>query len=123
MLVADMIHSCSNDKVAQAAVACIGGPFRERVHAVARKNGLNAGRFVAIVVTHFAIRANGETRAALRAKIAGADQPLLLGLRHIVEPALESGAMFFDDALPGMSAGVADCGGGIGAGAGFQQFH
>ena len=119
MLIADMIHSCSNDKVAQAAVSCIGGQFCERAHAVARRNGLNVGRFVAIVVRHFALRANDETHAALRVKIAGADQPLLLGLRHIVEPALEDGVLFFDHDIPGM----ADCVVSGAASVGLQQFH
>ncbi len=106
MLIADLIHSCSNEKVAQAAVACIGGQFADRVRHVAGKNGLNAGRFVAIVVRNFARRANDETRKALFRKIAGADQPLLHGLRHVVEPALEEGALFFDDETPGFCEGV-----------------
>ncbi|MBI1867303.1 MAG: hypothetical protein HYS06_03255 [Methylocystis sp.] len=97
MLIADMIHSCSNDKVAQAAVACIGGHFAERVRAAAHERGLNAGRFVASVMRDFALRANEETRAILQRKIAGADQPLLDGLRQVVEGALEDGPMFFDD--------------------------
>lgn len=124
MLVTDMIHSCSNDKVAQAAVSCIGGQFCERAHVVARRNGLNVGRFVSIVVRRFALCANGETYAALRDKIAGDDQPLLLGLRHIVEPALEGGVLFFDDAMPKMDIpGMADCVVGGAASIGLQQFH
>ncbi len=106
MLIADLIHSCSNEHVAQAAVACIGGHFAERVRYVAGKNGLNAGRFVAIVVRNFARRASNETREALCRKVAGADQPLLHGLRHVVEPALEEGALFFDDETPGFCGGV-----------------
>ena len=77
MVIADMIHSCSNANVAEAAVCCIGGEFAERVHAAARKNGVNAGR--------------------LNRKIAGADQPVLRGLVHVLEPALEEDASFFDD--------------------------
>ncbi len=97
MVIADMIHSCSNANVAQAAVSCIGGAFAERVAAVACKNGLNEGRFVAIVMRDFARRASDETLADLGRKIAGSDQPLLRGLVHVVEPALEQEALFFDD--------------------------
>jgi hypothetical protein len=97
MVIADMIHSCSNATVAEAAVCCIGGEFAERVHAAARKNGVNAGRFVSIVMRDFARRASGETLAGLNRKIAGADQPVLRGLVHVLEPALEEGASFFDD--------------------------
>jgi hypothetical protein len=98
MLVADLIHSCSNEKVAQAAVACIGGQFADRVRRVASKRGLAVGGFVAAVVRTFALRANEEARAALTTSVAGSDQPLLSGLRHVIEPALEDGALFFDDA-------------------------
>lgn len=97
MLITDLIHSCSNDKVAQAAVVCIGGPFAERVRAVARENGVSEGRFVAIVVRDFALRADDEAREHLARKVAGSDQPILNGLRHVVESALEDGAIFFDD--------------------------
>ena len=97
MLVADLIHSCSNDKVAQAALACIGGQFAERVRAAAQEKGLNVGRFVVIVVRDFARRADEAAHAALAHKIAGADQPLLFGLRYVLEPAVEDGSLFYDD--------------------------
>jgi hypothetical protein len=109
MVIADMIHSCSNADVAEAAVCCIGGDFAERVHAAARKNGVNAGRFVSIVMRNFARRANKETLAGLSRKVAGADQPLLRGLVHVLEPALEEDALFFDDEAPPFERG-APCG-------------
>lgn len=97
MLVADLIHSCSNDKVAQAALACIGGRFADRVRAAAHEKGLNVGKFIAIVVRDFARRADAEAREALRESVSGDDQPLLKGLCAVLEPALEDGALFFDD--------------------------
>jgi hypothetical protein len=105
-----MIHSCSNANVAQAAVSCIGGAFAERVAAAADKNGLNVGRFVAIVISDFARRASDETLDVLSRKIAGADQPLLRGLVHVVEPALEEDALFFDDGESAFAPGVLSCG-------------
>ena len=106
MVIADMIHSCSNASVAEAAVCCIGGEFAERVHAAARKNGVNAGRFVSIVMRNFARRASKETLAGLNRKIAGADQPLLRGLVHVLEPALEEDASFFDDEASAFGRGA-----------------
>lgn len=97
MLVTDLIHSCSNDKVAQAATFCIGGAFAERVRAVAQENGVSEGRFVAVIMRDFALRANDEARAELAREISGCDQPILHGLRHVVEAALEDGALFSDD--------------------------
>lgn len=99
MLITDLIHSCSNDKVAQAALNCIGGPFAERVRAAARENGVSEGRFVAVVVRDFALRSDDERREDLARKIAGSDQPILNGLRHLVEAALEEGALFFNDSI------------------------
>lgn len=97
MLIADLIHSCSNDKVAQAALACIGGRFADRVRAVAHEKGMNVGRFVVVVVSDFARRADEAAREALREKVSGEDQPLLQGLRAVLEPALEDCPDFFDD--------------------------
>jgi hypothetical protein len=100
MLIADLIHSCSNDKVAQAAVACIGGCFAERVRAVARKKGVSVGKFVVVAVRDFARRADEAAHEELRAKIVGDDQPLLKGLREVLAPALEHEPLFVDDDDP-----------------------
>ncbi|MEF3366126.1 hypothetical protein V3H18_06200 [Methylocystis sp. 9N] len=102
MLIADLVHSCSNDKVAQAALACIGGCFAERVRAVAHRKGVSVGRFVVVVVRDFARRADETAHEALRAKIMGDDQPLLKGLREVLESALEREPFFVnnEDSVP-----------------------
>ncbi|MGJ0509901.1 MAG: hypothetical protein ACR652_22800 [Methylocystis sp.] len=97
MLVADLIHSCSNETVAQAALSCIGGRFAERVRVAAHEKGMSVGRFVSVIVRDFARRADEGVREALRERINGDDQPLLMGLRAVLEPALEDGAIFADD--------------------------
>jgi hypothetical protein len=102
MLVSDLIHSCSNEHVAQAALMSIGGRFAERVHVVAQEKGLNVGRFVAAIVCDFARRADDGVLEALREKILGSDQPLLKGLRAVLEPALEDGALFIDNNCAGV---------------------
>lgn len=89
MLATDMINSCSNDKVAQAALACIGGEFAERVRQAAEASGVSPGRFVALAVRNFALRADAAACADLRTKMTGSDQPILSGLRHVLERALE----------------------------------
>lgn len=96
MLIADLIHSCSNDHVAQAALACIGGRFADRVRAAAQEKGVGVGRYIAMVVRDFARRADDAARAELWAKMEGADQPLLKGLRAVLEPALDRESIFFD---------------------------
>jgi hypothetical protein len=97
MLVADIMHSCSNDKVAKVAVACIGGSFADRVQACAREKGLNSGKFVSLVVRHFARRADGDAYVRLNEKMAGADQPLLQGLRYIIETAMDDCSPLLDE--------------------------
>jgi hypothetical protein len=99
MLVADLIHSCSNEMVAQAALASIGGRFADRVRGAAQEKGVSVGRFVASVVRDFSRRADDSMREALAARLIGADQPLLKGLCAVLEPVLEDGALFIDDEL------------------------
>jgi hypothetical protein len=99
MLVADLIHSCSNEMVAQAALSCIGGRFAERVRVAAQEKGMSVGRFVSVVVRDFARRADESVREALRERIVSDDQPLLTGLRAVLEPVLEDGAIFVDEDL------------------------
>ncbi|GLI94369.1 hypothetical protein [Methylocystis echinoides] len=97
MLVADLIHSCSNEMVAQAALSCIGGRFAERVRVAAQEKGVSVGRFVSIIVLDFARRADENVREALRERITGDDQPLLSGLRAVLETVLEEGTVYSDD--------------------------
>jgi aspartokinase-like uncharacterized kinase len=89
MLMDDIFHSCAHEKVAQAAVACIGGAFAERVRHVAADRGLTPGAFAAKAVRRFDRTASGDARDILRRAVRGTDQPILHGLRLIVEPSLE----------------------------------
>jgi aspartokinase-like uncharacterized kinase len=90
MLMDDIFHSCSHEKVAQAAVACIGGVFADRVRHVAADRGLTPGAFAASAVRRFDRTASGDARDILRRAVRGTDQPVLHGLRLIVEPSLEA---------------------------------
>jgi hypothetical protein len=90
MLMDDIFHSCSHEKVAQAAVASIGGAFADRVRQVAAVRGLTPGAFAASAVRRFDRTASGDARDILRRALRGTDQPLLHGLRLILEPSLEN---------------------------------
>ena len=89
MLMDDIFHSCTHEKVAQAAVACIGGVFADRVRHVAAVRGQTPGAFAADVVRRFDRTASGDARDILRRALRGSDQPVLQGLRLILEPSLE----------------------------------
>lgn len=88
MLVSEIVKSCSNDKVAAAALASIGGPFAARLIAHADSEGLEAGRMAAEMVHQFSQNASARDLQALRSAIVGTDQPVLSGLRHILEAGL-----------------------------------
>ena len=90
MLMDDIFHSCSHEKVAQAAVASIGGAFADRVRQVAAVRGLTPGAFAASAVRRFDRTASSDARDILRRALRGTDQPVLHGLRLILEPSLEN---------------------------------
>ena len=46
MLVGDILHSCVNERVAEAAVLSIGGDFTERLRALAHRCDLSIGELV-----------------------------------------------------------------------------
>ena len=99
MLIADLIHSCSNEKVAEAALCCLGGRFAENVNVAARDKGLSAGAFVVSVIRDFSRQADAATRESLREKIVNDDQPLLEGLRTLLECAMRESLMPDQSAL------------------------
>lgn len=88
-LVAEIIHTCSHEKVAQAAVASMGPDFAIKVGATADTYGLSIGAFTARTVREFERRVGEQEKQALRALMNRTDQPLLTGLRHILQPALD----------------------------------
>lgn len=92
MLMRDMIHSCSNKDVAQATVTCIGGRFADRVRKAADAQCVPVGCFVADIARSFAASADDEALDALQRNVEDSEQPILCGLRHVVEQALQGGA-------------------------------
>ena len=52
-LIAEIIHTCSHEKVAQAAVASMGSGFAGKVGVTAGANGLTVGAFTARAVREF----------------------------------------------------------------------
>ena len=88
-LIKEVVHSCSNEKVAQAAVASIGSEFAGKVRATADVYGLSLGAFTARTVIQFDRTCGGEEKQALRRMIQGTDQPILIALEHILKPVVD----------------------------------
>jgi hypothetical protein len=88
MLLAEIIKSCSHEKVAEAAVSSIGTEFEQRVETAARARGLRTGMFVASAVRRFERTAGDDEWADLARAMERKDMPILCGLRHILEVTL-----------------------------------
>jgi hypothetical protein len=88
-LIAEIIHTCSHEKVAHAAVASMGSAFAGKVGATAGANGLSIGAFTVRVVREFEKIGGEQEKQALRKVMDGSDQPILAGLQRILEPVIE----------------------------------
>lgn len=80
----EIVHTCSNEKVAQAALASLGFAFATRVRSEAEGHGVSAGAFVARLVREFGNAADDSERRAVQGTMDRADQPILVGLRAIL---------------------------------------
>ena len=89
MIVHEIVLTCSNPHVARAAVASIGGDFAQAFSRDAATRKLSSGLFAAHLVRHFARRAGDADWEAVDEATRGADQPILSGLRYILERGLE----------------------------------
>jgi hypothetical protein len=89
MIVREIVRTCSNPHVARAAVASIGGDFARRVSRDAEKRNLTSGHFAAGLVRCFSRRAGARDWEGVDEATRGADQPILSGLRYILEHGAE----------------------------------
>jgi uncharacterized membrane-anchored protein YjiN (DUF445 family) len=81
----EIVHTCSNEKVAQAAVASLGSDFATRVRTEAERHGTSMGTLVAKIVREFGEIADATERKAVCRAMHNTDQPILSGLRFILE--------------------------------------
>ena len=84
MRLREVIHACSNDKVAEAALVSLGGAFAKIVAVAAARRCLQQGRFVAELVRDFERHAGTCVWAQAEQAMRGADQPVLVGLYVIL---------------------------------------
>lgn len=87
MVVDEILRTCSNPHLARAALASIGGEFAKQFASEASRNNNSPGAHVALIVKAFADVASSDDRDDVREAARGADQPILAGLRHILERA------------------------------------
>jgi len=89
MIVREILRTCSNPHVARAAVASIGGDFAQRFSRDAANRNLTSGTFAAGIVRRFSHRAGAHDWKGVDEATRGADQPILSGLRFILERGVE----------------------------------
>lgn len=91
MLMNELISTCSYDRVAEAGIVSIGPAFLARVSRAAHRENMSVGAFASRAVRRFRNEASAADWADLHAVCAREDMPILRGLHHIVERALEEG--------------------------------
>ena len=89
MIVREIVRTCSNPHVARAAVVSIGGEFARRFSNNAAKRNLPSGHFAAGIVRRFSRQAGASDWRRVDEAIRGADQPILSGLKYILEHGVE----------------------------------
>jgi hypothetical protein len=88
-MIREILRTCSNPHVARAAVASIGGDFAQRFSRDAAKRNLTSGILAAGLVRRFSRQAGAREWEGVDEAIRGADQPILSGLRYILETGAE----------------------------------
>lgn len=88
MRLREVLHTCANEKVAEAALLSLGGPFARTVADTAAKRGVPLGLFVAALARHFENQAGTCVWTQAEQAMRGADQPVLVGLYVILAQGL-----------------------------------
>ena len=89
MIVREIVVTCSNPHVARAAVGSIGGEFARRFADEAARRRLSSGALAGRLVRRFSLQATDGEWDEVDEAMRGADQPILSGLRHILERGLD----------------------------------
>ena len=84
----EVLHSCSNPGVAEAALASMGGVVAANVRAAAARNGLADGAFVAKLVREFREQSCPAIVTTTQEAMRRSELPVLTGLQHILTHAL-----------------------------------
>jgi hypothetical protein len=89
MRTSELFRTCSNEHVASAALACIGGALQRRVESAARRAGISRGEYVVHLLLDYERKADLKRKKALQLGMDQHEMPILAGLQHVVEIALE----------------------------------
>lgn len=85
MIYHEIVHTCSNSYVADAAVLSIGGEIARVIADDANRHAMSRGAYAAKLVRDFASQADDGDERRVLAAARGSEQPILSGLRYILE--------------------------------------
>jgi hypothetical protein len=89
MIYREIVHTCSNSYVADAALISIGGEIARAIADDANRHAMTRGAYAAKLVREFASHADDRERGRVQAAAHGSEQPILSGLRYILEKGVE----------------------------------
>jgi hypothetical protein len=81
----EIVHTCSNSYVADAALISLGGDIARVIADDANRHAMSRGAYAAKLVREFASHADDRERGRVLAAARGSEQPILSGLRYILE--------------------------------------
>jgi hypothetical protein len=84
----ELFRSCANEHVAAAALLCLDYALVSRIDRAASPAGLTRGALVAQLVADYDRKASLSLRKQLVRGMRRAEMPILAGLRHVLEAAL-----------------------------------
>jgi hypothetical protein len=85
MIYHEIVHTCSNSYVADAAVISIGGEVAKTLADKANRHAMTRGDYAAKLVREFASHASPGDRHEVAAAAHGSEVPVLSGLLYILE--------------------------------------
>ena len=86
-----LIHTCSNEHVARAAVRSLGGELAARVAREADRCGKSVGAYVADILRDFERSSDLTVWGQAERSSRDADQPLLAALYFVLDHTLRTG--------------------------------
>jgi len=90
MIYHEIVRTCSNAHVAEAAVQSLGGQIALALSESADRVAMGRGEFAARMVREFAESADDGEKGRVLAAAHGSQQPILSGLRYILERGAQS---------------------------------
>lgn len=84
MLIEEIVRSCVNDRVAEAAVASIGRKFLAEIRERAQSYGMSVGEFTSLSVRRFARHGDEAELRSVQDAMKDSQEPVLSGLHRIL---------------------------------------